>query len=94
MSDPYQSLSKLIDFPKVVDFRIIVLADVVNSMGIIKETIESIETDGMQEVKTPGRVSKNGNYVSYIVPIKVSNGDNLKKLYEKIGSLNCVKMIL
>lgn len=94
MSDIYQNLQKMIEFPCVIGFRVIVDASVVNSLGEVEKVITQIEPDGFQKITDPGRKSSKGNYVSYTVPVKVSSEENLKKIYEAVGALPCVKHII
>ncbi|MGN1280875.1 MAG: DUF493 domain-containing protein [Succinivibrio sp.] len=94
MADQYSKLLELMEFPCVVDFRIIVDATVANSIGEIRKVIEEIEPEGYLEITAPPRQSTKGKYVSYTVPVRVSRGENLKALYEKICSLDCVKHVL
>lgn len=94
MDTQYEKLQKLIKYPSVVEFRVIVDADVGNSIGQIKEVINGIEKGGMREITAPPRKSAKGNYVSYTIPVKVSCAHNLKLIYEKVGAITCVKHIL
>lgn len=94
MADDYKKLEELIKFPSVVGFRVIVDSTVVNSIGEIKKVVDAIEKGGMQEITDPPRKSSKGNYVSYTIPVKVTTPDNLKALYQKIGSLDCVKHVI
>ncbi|MGN0915659.1 MAG: DUF493 family protein [Succinivibrio sp.] len=92
--DQYSKLEQLIKFPSVIDFRIIVDADVINSLGEIEKVINSIEHGGMRKITQPPRQSAKGNYVSYTVPVKVTCAANLKEIYEKVSALSCVKHIM
>ncbi len=94
MTDSYSKLRELMNFPCVVEFRVIVDSTVVNSIEAIKEAVNEIDNGAMQEIKEPPRKSSKGNYVSYTIPVKVADADKLKSFYEKIGALSCVKHII
>jgi len=94
MTDSYQKLQELMKFPNIVDFRIIVTKNESEPLLKLKEVIDSIEENGMQEITAAPRPSRNGNYISYTVPVKVTKADHLKKLYEKISVLAFVKHVL
>ena len=51
MENPYEKLKKLIEYPSIVGFRVIVDAEVLNSIGIIKDAIDTIEKDGMKKLQ-------------------------------------------
>ncbi len=94
MSDIYQNLQKMIEYPSVIGFRVIVDASVVNSLGEVEKVIRDIEPNGFMKITDEGRKSSKGNYVSYTVPVKVYCEENLRKIYEAVGALSCVKHII
>lgn len=94
MTDSYANLEKLIKFPSIVGLRVIVDSTVVNALVEVENAINEIEKGSMQKITESPRKSSKGNYVSYTVPVKVSKADHLKKLYEKISALPCVKHVI
>lgn len=94
MSDQYAKLEKLIEFPSVIGFRVIVDASVANALLEVLKVVDTIEPDSVKDRNPEPRVSSKGNYVSYTVSVKVRNIDNLKTIYTKVGSLGCVKHII
>jgi len=94
MSDAYKKLGELMQFPCVVGLRVIVDSTVVNSIGEIEGTINEISAGSMQPITEPPRKSSKGSYVSYTIPVKVENIEQLKALYEKISALPCVKHVI
>lgn len=94
MPDVYSRLQKLLDFPSLVDFRIIVDGKVLNALDEVKKCISAIEPEGLKPITRPGTPSRNGNYVSYTVPVMVSSAQKLETLYKEIARMPCVKHIL
>lgn len=94
MSDQYAKLEKLIDFPSIIGFRVIVDASVANALEEVLRVVDTIEPDSVKDRNPEPRVSSKGNYVSYTVSVKVRNINNLKEIYTKVGSLGCVKHII
>ncbi|MDY6466936.1 MAG: DUF493 domain-containing protein [Succinivibrio dextrinosolvens] len=94
MTDSYNKLEKLMEFPCVVGFRVIVDASIVNSLGEVEKAINEVEAGIMQKITDEPRKSSKGNYVSYTIPVKVNKAENLKLLYEKISALPCVKHVI
>ncbi|MBO6257976.1 MAG: DUF493 domain-containing protein [Succinivibrio sp.] len=94
MPDVYSRLQKLLDFPSLVDFRIIVDAKVLNALDEVKNCISSIEPDGLKPITKAGTPSRNGNYISYTVPVTVSSAQKLETLYTEIAKMPCVMHIL
>ncbi len=91
MTDSYTKLEELMKFPNVVDFRIIVTKTEPEPLLKLSEVIDSIEKGGMQEITAAPKPSRNGNYISYTIPVKVTKAEHLRKLYEKISALSFVK---
>ena len=89
-----ENLQKMLEYPSVIGFRVIVDASVVNSLGEVEKVIRDIEPNGFMKITDEGRKSSKGNYVSYTVPVKVSCEENLRKIYEAVGALSCVKHII
>ena len=94
MSDQYAKLEKLIEFPSIIGFRVIVDASVANALEEVLRVVDTIEPDSVKDRNPEPRVSSKGNYVSYSVSVKVRNINNLKEIYTKVGSLGCVKHII
>lgn len=94
MSDAYQKLKKLIDFPATIDFRIIVEASAADALYQIENVCNSIEQGSFKKITDPARKSRNGQYISYTVPVRIKSPAHLQSVYEKVGALNCVKHII
>lgn len=94
MSDVYSRLKQLMEFPSLVDFRVIVDAKVINALDEVKKCISAIEPEGLKPISKPGTPSRNGNYISYTIPVMVSSAPKLESLYKEIASMPCVKHIL
>ncbi len=94
MSDAYQKLKKLIDFPATIDFRIIVTASAADALSQIEIVCNSIEHGSFKKITAPARKSRNGQYISYTVPIRIKSPSHLQTVYEKVGALDCVKHII
>ena len=94
MSDAYQKLEKLIDFPSTIDFRIIVVASVADALLQIENVCNSIENNSVKKSTVPARKSRNGQYSSYTVPVTIKSPAHLQAVYEKVGALDCVKHII
>ena len=79
MSDIYQNLQKMIEYPSVIGFRVIVDASVVNSLGEVEKVIRDIEPNGFMKITDEGRKGSKGKYVSSPVQVKVSREDTPRK---------------
>ena len=87
-------LRKLIKYPAIVDFRVIVDADCKDAVEQVAAACRSVESDGIMPLKEPSRKSRTGKYLSYKQEVKVSSYENLHAIYAKVGALDCVKHIL
>ena len=94
MSDAYAKLERLIDFPALVDFRIIVIAQDNEALDKIYKACEEIEAGSVKKVTAPARKSRNGQYLSYTVPVHIKSPKHLRTVYEKVGAFSCVKHIM
>lgn len=84
----------LMQFPAVIDFRIIIDALEENGLDKLKAHLNKLTNGQCQEVKGEPRVSSNGKYVSYTLPAKVESAELLKSVYKAMGDLPFVKHIL
>ncbi len=94
MSDSYQKLGELIEFPALIGLRVIVDAHDNFALDKVKGLIDNIEPNSLKEITDPSRKSSNGNYISHTVPVLVKSKEHLKKLYVKISALDCVKHVI
>lgn len=84
----------LMQFPAVVDFRIIIDALEEDGLNKLKAEMNKLTNGQCMEVKGEPRVSSNGKYVSYTLPAKVESAELLKSVYKAVGALPFVKHIL
>lgn len=86
--------SELLQFPCVVDFRIIVDALKQDALNEVKRHIEEILPGSVLEVTASPRVSANGKYISYTVPVRVTDAKNIDDLYQHLGKIDFIKHVL
>ncbi|MBO5565608.1 MAG: DUF493 domain-containing protein [Succinivibrio sp.] len=94
MSDIYANLKKLIKFPSVISFRVIVDAEAPDAIAEVKKAVEEIEHSGVMEITEPPRRSRNGTYISYTLPVKVTSAKNLEAIYKIISMIPSVKHVI
>ncbi len=94
MSDAYQKLEHLIEFPAIIDFRVIVIASDTEALDKVKLACDRIEHGSVHKITEPPRKSRNGQYLSYTVPVRIKSPKHLKIVYENVGALDCVKHIM
>ena len=85
---------ELMQFPAMVDFRIIIDALEEDGLNKLKAEMNKLTNGQCMEVKGEPRVSSNGKYVSYTLPAKVESAELLKSVYKAVGALPFVKHIL
>ena len=87
--------SELLKFPCIVDFRIIVDALKKDALNEVKKHIEEILPGSVvQEIVASPRVSSNGKYISYTVPVRVADAKNIEDLYQHLGKIDFIKHVL
>lgn len=89
-----EQLRKLIKFPALVDFKIIVDANCEDALEQVTSVCQSIEPNGVRALKEPPRKSRTGKYLSYTQVVQISSYEKLQEIYKKVGALDCVKHIL
>ncbi|SPT69747.1 Uncharacterized conserved protein [Anaerobiospirillum thomasii] len=85
---------ELLEFPCIIDFRIIIDAKKENALPDLCAYINSLYKDSVQPLKDKPRHSSSGTYISYTVPIKVEDAAAVENLYAKISKLDYVKHII
>lgn len=85
---------ELLDFPCVIDFRIIIDAQYDNALDKLIAFINSQYENSVMKLLTPPRKSTNGKYLSYTIPVKVLEASHIEDLYKKISALEYVKHII
>ncbi len=94
MSDQFAKFDELLNYPCVIGFRVIVLADVKDAKDQIINTIKAIDPKSNPKYKGQARPSSKGNYCSYTVEVKVTSTEHIKTLYNKVCALDCVKHMI
>ena len=89
-----EQMRKLIDYPAIVDFRVIVKNGIDDALEQVQKAIDTIEHGGVLKLKEAPRLSRTGKYISYTQSVNVSSYDNLHAIYNKVGALDCVMHIL
>ena len=89
-----EQLRKLIKYPALVDFRIIIDANCDDALQQITDVCNKIEPNGVKPLTQAPRKSRTGKYFSYTQVVQVSSYENLQEIYKKVGALDCVKHIL
>ncbi len=89
-----EQMRKLIKYPAVVDFRVIIKNGVDDAVAQVQNAINAIEKDGAMALKGSPRPSRTGKYLSYTQEARVTSYENLHAIYNKVGALDCVMHIL
>lgn len=89
-----EQMRKLIKYPAVVDFRVIIKSGIDDAIDQVREAINAIEHDGAMSVKGAPRPSRTGKYISYTQSARVTSYENLHAIYNRVGALDCVMHIL
>lgn len=87
------SFKELLEFPCVIDFRIIVV-DEKNILETLLKFIDENYKGRRQDSKIEERKSSKGNYISYTIGIKVESEDEIKDIYKKLCSNSYVKHVI
>ena len=86
--------AELLKFPCIIDFRIIVDALEEDALNKVKQHIEELLPGSVKTVTVSPRVSSNGKYVSYTVPVEVQDADSINKLYKHLGTIKFIKHVI
>lgn len=86
------NFNKVLNFPCMVDFRVIVSNQPENEELVIKFFDEHFKL----KVKTPieKKASKKGNYVSLIIKVMVKSEEQMNEIYDLLAKEKYVKYVL
>ena len=68
--------------------------EVKDALNEVKKHIEEIVPGSVQEIVASPRVSSNGKYISYTIPVQVLNAKNIEDLYQHLGKIDFIKHVL
>ena len=94
MSEPFQTFREVLEFPCELEFKIIVDAARPGALKQVLACLDCIEPSGVLPISKPPRTSRKGNYLSYSVPVRVSEEGHLEQIYRQVAELDCVLHIL
>lgn len=89
-----EQMRKLINYPAVVDFRVIIKNGIDDALNQVRDAINAVEHDGAMPLQGAPRPSRTGKYLSYTQSARVTSYENLHAIYNKVGALACVMHIL
>lgn len=89
-----EQMRKLIKYPAVVDFRVIIKNGIDDALEQVRDAINAVEHDGAMPLQGAPRPSRTGKYLSYTQSARVTSYENLHAIYNKVGALACVMHIL
>ena len=94
MSDAYKTFREVLEFPCRMEFKVIITALNPQTIEEVKACLRTIEPQGLLEITKPPRASRNGSYLSYSIPVKVSSEAHLERIYKEVAGLDGVLHVL